>query len=233
VSLVVFALAEVILFAWIFGMTKGWDEINSGSDIKLPSLYKPIIKYVTPVILLAVFIGAFITPKNNDWIAAFKNGWELDNGSVLSKVTNSDIKANKEWFSDHKEFDMENGLITSIDTTEVEGKEMINIEVSANQTFYVNESGVARPTTKRELLENLGKKYTFIEDSLAPVKTYSFASTCEVKVKEGEEIKLGDTLVMGEFTNKSFYITIGRLLLLSLFIGICILVYKAGKNKLA
>jgi SNF family Na+-dependent transporter len=58
VSLVVFALFEIILFAWVFGMKKGWKEITDGADIKVPNLYKFIIKYVTPVFLGAVFIGS-------------------------------------------------------------------------------------------------------------------------------------------------------------------------------
>lgn len=235
VSLVVFALAEIILFAWIFGMTKGWDEINKGSDIKLPKIYKPIIKYVTPVILLGVFIGAFITPKNNDWVGAFKNGWELDDGSVLSKITNSDIHANKEFFSDHKEFDLGEGLVTNIGTLPATEKEKAKqfVEVSNKQTFYINELGIARPTNKRKILESLGKDYTFIEDSLAPAKTYKFKMDAQIKVKVGDELKMGDTIATGSFVNNSFYISLGRLLLLGLFLGICILVYRAGKNKLA
>lgn len=63
VSLVVFALAETILFVWVFGLTKGWKEINDGGDIRVPDFYKPIIKWITPLLLLAVFIGSLITPK--------------------------------------------------------------------------------------------------------------------------------------------------------------------------
>jgi len=58
VSLVVFALFEVILFAWVFGMEKGWAEINLGADIQVPVFYRFVIKYVTPVFLAAVFLGA-------------------------------------------------------------------------------------------------------------------------------------------------------------------------------
>jgi len=70
VSLVVFALFESILFAWVFGMTKGWQEITSGADIKVPGFYRFIIKFVTPLLLLWVFIGSLVTPKNGDWGAA-------------------------------------------------------------------------------------------------------------------------------------------------------------------
>ncbi len=62
VSLVVFALAESILFAWVFGIDKGWRELLSGSDLKVPNIYKFIIKYVTPLMLLLVFLGAVFTP---------------------------------------------------------------------------------------------------------------------------------------------------------------------------
>lgn len=58
VSLVVFAMIEIILFSWVFGIDKGWKEINMSSDIKVPLIYKFIIKFVTPVILLVVFIGS-------------------------------------------------------------------------------------------------------------------------------------------------------------------------------
>lgn len=58
VSLVVFALAEIILFAWVFGIDKGFDEITRGADIKVPQFMKYIIKYITPVILGGVFLGS-------------------------------------------------------------------------------------------------------------------------------------------------------------------------------
>ncbi|MBK8966075.1 MAG: sodium-dependent transporter [Lewinellaceae bacterium] len=58
VSLVVFAVAEVVLFSWVFGMKRGWKEITDGADITVPTIFKFIIKWVTPLILIAVFIGS-------------------------------------------------------------------------------------------------------------------------------------------------------------------------------
>lgn len=231
VSLVVFALAEIILFAWIFGITRGWDEINAGSDISIPRIYKPIIKYVTPVILIIVFVGALITPKNNDWGKAFTEKWELDDGSILAKITNSDIKANKDFFSDKKEYELEDGIVTRIETIENDSIHLKIVEVSRKQTFYVNSLGIARPTGKREILEQLGK-YTFVEDSLAPIKVYKLEPTDVVKVKVGQQVKLGSVIAKGDYVNKSLYTVLGRLLLLMLFIFISALVYKAGKSKL-
>lgn len=57
-SLVVFALFEVILFAWVFGMDKGWREITDGADIRVPSIYKFIIKFITPLLLGWVFFAS-------------------------------------------------------------------------------------------------------------------------------------------------------------------------------
>ena len=97
VSLVVFALVESILFAWVFGMDKGWKEINQGGDIKVPTFFRFVIKFITPVMLLFVFIGSLITPKGNDWIGAKTslfsgNGWPLDNSSLIKQITNSGLK---------------------------------------------------------------------------------------------------------------------------------------------
>jgi neurotransmitter:Na+ symporter, NSS family len=58
VSLVVFALLEIILFGWVFGMEKGWKEITQGADIKVSIVFKYIIKYVTPLMLGWVFISS-------------------------------------------------------------------------------------------------------------------------------------------------------------------------------
>ncbi|MBP7056056.1 MAG: sodium-dependent transporter [Candidatus Omnitrophica bacterium] len=57
--LVVFATVEIIVFAWVFGMNNAWQEIHHGADMRLPGIYKFIIKYVTPVFLLVV-LGAWL-----------------------------------------------------------------------------------------------------------------------------------------------------------------------------
>ena len=54
--LVIVAFAEVIIFAWIFGMKKGWAEINEGADIKIPKMFYYVIKYITPVYLLFLLV---------------------------------------------------------------------------------------------------------------------------------------------------------------------------------
>lgn len=94
VSLVVFALAETILFSWFFGIGPGWKEINLGADMKIPPFFKWVIKYVTPALLVAVFLGALVTPEGNLWIEAFSSlldgdGWPLDNNSLIRQISNT------------------------------------------------------------------------------------------------------------------------------------------------
>jgi hypothetical protein len=100
VGLVFFALIEAILFAWIWGIDKGWEEINRGADIVLPMFYKPILKYVTPSILLVIFTLSLVTPKGNDWKSAFANGWEFDSSSIIGQIQNVDIVYNREAIAD-------------------------------------------------------------------------------------------------------------------------------------
>ncbi|TDE06167.1 SLC5/6 family protein [Flavobacterium hiemivividum] len=97
VSLVVFAMLETILFSWVFGMDKGWREITSGSDIKVPNIYKFIIKFITPVLLIIIFLGSVFKPLGNDWSGNISslvagNGWVLDNGSIIKMVMHAGIR---------------------------------------------------------------------------------------------------------------------------------------------
>ncbi|MCX7768147.1 MAG: sodium-dependent transporter [Flavobacteriales bacterium] len=95
-SLVVFALFEVILFSWVFGVDKGWKELTTGADIHLPTMYKFVLRYITPLLLLFVFVGSVVKPLNNDWQGAFYalasgDGWPLDNGSLLRMISNAGL----------------------------------------------------------------------------------------------------------------------------------------------
>ena len=60
-GLVVFALLETIIFAWVFGIDNAWNEITSGADIKVPVIFKHIIKYITPAYLIIILVYWTIT----------------------------------------------------------------------------------------------------------------------------------------------------------------------------
>jgi SNF family Na+-dependent transporter len=56
--LVVLALLETLYFVWGFGLDNVWDEIHRGARLTLPAVYRFILKYITPAILL-VIMGAW------------------------------------------------------------------------------------------------------------------------------------------------------------------------------
>jgi SNF family Na+-dependent transporter len=186
VSLVVFALLESILFAWIFGIDKGWKEINLGADIKLPIFFKYIIKWVTPTMLLLVFIGSLMTPKGNEWAVQAGNlfsgkGWELDNSSIIRQLSNAGIKAEIEYVKNP-------GTIGDLQT-EAEGiREAMEQESDPRQkarmaVMYDKALGRINQVSDPAYMETLNKKLT--------------------------------------------YIPLARFMLLGLFVGISLLVYRA------
>jgi SNF family Na+-dependent transporter len=57
-TFLIFVLATVliIVFGWVMGVEKGWDEAHRGALIRIPTIYKFIIKYVSPLYLLTIFV---------------------------------------------------------------------------------------------------------------------------------------------------------------------------------
>ncbi len=56
IGIVVFGFLEVVIFMWIFGSNKAWEEINRYGIIQAPRFFYYILKYITPTFLL-VLIG--------------------------------------------------------------------------------------------------------------------------------------------------------------------------------
>ncbi len=54
-GLALFALIESILFAWVFGIDRAWEEITRGADLRVPRFFRHVIRYVTPLYLLILF----------------------------------------------------------------------------------------------------------------------------------------------------------------------------------
>ncbi|MFH1877442.1 MAG: sodium-dependent transporter [Candidatus Omnitrophota bacterium] len=79
--LVLFATIEVILFGWIFGINRAWEEVHHGADMKIPPIYKGIIKYVTPLFLLAVLTAWFF----QEWLPVIRmdNVPDQDKGCIM------------------------------------------------------------------------------------------------------------------------------------------------------
>jgi SNF family Na+-dependent transporter len=89
-ALVVFALGESLVFAWIFGMDRGWQEITRGADMRVPPVFRFVIRYVTPAFIVVIFAGSLIQPAGTwgDAIAGLLDGrgWPLAPHSVIGKL---------------------------------------------------------------------------------------------------------------------------------------------------
>jgi SNF family Na+-dependent transporter len=237
VGLVFFALAEAILFSWIFGIHKGWEEINLGSDMRIPVIFKFIIRFVTPVMLLAVFIGALITPPSNSilHIQAKNNAQANELSSVLMDQGFQDLK--------------QNGNRLSAQLTKAEFKQRFP-SIGALRSW----AGTYAPELKKEdyrveesqnwALEfsNLfsGKGWNLDNNSLLK-KGINASEKAEIEALEAELSHLTSTGLSLEAKQVEHEITlrrehlmllnIGRTLLIILFAGISFLVYLAHLKR--
>jgi hypothetical protein len=103
------------LFSWIFGIKKGWAELTHGADIRIPIIYKYIIKWVTPFMLLAVFIGSLLRPASDDWTEIGLGGWELHKESILGQIMHKGLGPNSAYFTDSF-YAEQNGKVDSLYT---------------------------------------------------------------------------------------------------------------------
>ncbi len=51
----ILATIQIILFGWVLGIEKGVAEAHVGSSLHIPSIFKFIMKYISPIFLLVVF----------------------------------------------------------------------------------------------------------------------------------------------------------------------------------
>lgn len=82
VCIYVLATVQVIMFGWIIGIERGYEEIERGAEIKVPKVFMYIIKYVSPVYLLAVFgvwlyqtAGTYVRKIGSDPVVAISVGF--------------------------------------------------------------------------------------------------------------------------------------------------------------
>lgn len=65
----VLAMIQIICFSWIFGVDKGIRSAHEGAEMHIPRIYAFIMKWVTPIYLIIVFV-AFTWSSLGGWIRA-------------------------------------------------------------------------------------------------------------------------------------------------------------------
>jgi len=63
----ILAMVQIICFAWVFGIDRGWREAHAGAQMKIPGFYKVVMKYVAPLYLIVVFV-AFSVQNLGGWV---------------------------------------------------------------------------------------------------------------------------------------------------------------------
>jgi SNF family Na+-dependent transporter len=88
-SFLIFIVAgiQIILFAWVFGARKGIALANEGAQIKIPAFVGFIMKYVSPVYLIVIFIG-FCASNVPDYVRTVLG--DADAVEIVLPATNAD-----------------------------------------------------------------------------------------------------------------------------------------------
>lgn len=53
----VLSMFQTVLYGWIFGIERGHEELHQGAQIRVPRFWQYVLKYVTPVYLLVIFVA--------------------------------------------------------------------------------------------------------------------------------------------------------------------------------
>lgn len=73
VLIFVLAMIQAIIYGWVFGIDRGYEELHQGAHIRVPWFVQLMLKYVTPVYLLAIFIGVCVT-QGPDYAETLRKG---------------------------------------------------------------------------------------------------------------------------------------------------------------
>lgn len=110
-SLVLMAVAESVLFCWVFGMKSGWEEMNRGSELKIPGFFYYIMQYVTPTFLIVILLAYIFKPAAGweAYVVGTPDGkptpaWEFAPDSMLGKLMHKDLPLPEDATDDQKRF---------------------------------------------------------------------------------------------------------------------------------
>ncbi|MDR3229652.1 MAG: sodium-dependent transporter [Puniceicoccales bacterium] len=68
----VFALGTIVIvfFGWVVGVEKSWRELHRGAELRVPQIFRFVMRYVTPLYLLTIFV-LFVLAKIVGWNFSF------------------------------------------------------------------------------------------------------------------------------------------------------------------
>ncbi|MBL8732042.1 MAG: sodium-dependent transporter [Planctomycetes bacterium] len=83
----ILAMAQIICFGWVFGIERGWREMHFGAQLRLWPVWKFVIRYLTPLFLIVVFV-AFCWNNLGTWMQAVADDTtkQLSIGVILATI---------------------------------------------------------------------------------------------------------------------------------------------------
>jgi NSS family neurotransmitter:Na+ symporter len=66
------AMFQTVLYGWVFGTTRGEEEMHLGAKMRVPRFIQIVLKYVAPAYLLIIFV-AFCWQSLPEKLASLKN----------------------------------------------------------------------------------------------------------------------------------------------------------------
>lgn len=228
-GLIVFAFVEVILFAWVFGAARraadakmttsdgvargvvygfedGWEEMHRGADIRIPRIFYYIIKYVTPIYLLALLVlwpaqelGGVLdpSPRVKEGIA---NASQLKKPVLVAKNKGALTDEVEKWVRAH-------GADCRVAAT-------VSVDAAGNVT------GVQVKEATGDLMKTAGE--------LLRQRVYQ-----PYRVAKGAEASPVTLEVVVEGFNATPYVWLSRLLMAAIFVFFCVLTCKVWQRRAA
>lgn len=75
----------IIIFGWVMGIDEGVAEAHEGAEMRIPAFYKPVMKYLTPLYLVGIFV-MFILANVFGWNFRFGPGAEFKPTSYVTDL---------------------------------------------------------------------------------------------------------------------------------------------------
>lgn len=78
----VMATVQIVFFSWVFGVERGWAELERGAAIRLHPAFKFVFRYVSPAFLGVIFVL---------WVAENVFGWSAAGGTATGSPYTRDL----------------------------------------------------------------------------------------------------------------------------------------------
>jgi NSS family neurotransmitter:Na+ symporter len=84
VLIFILAMIQSVMYGWVFGIDRGEEELHRGAHLRVPRFVQFILKYVTPLYLMAIVIGICITSGPGYWVTLSAGGVPLYSVLVIA-----------------------------------------------------------------------------------------------------------------------------------------------------